>query len=313
MWPISLFFSFFMILGIFLMLSSLNWMSIWVGLELNLFGFLPLMLMPGVSSTAEASMKYFLVQAFGSGIFLSYSFFSYFFFSSFASLSYLFILVSLALKVGLSPFFSWFPHVMVNLSWSNCVILNTLQKIGPILLFSNFFSMNFLIMIMVASNAIFGATMGYLQSFIRSIMAYSSMVHLGWILSIGMISIYATLTYTLLYFILSSCIFIFAATISSDRWSIFTKMFILVCSLLSLGGLPPLTGFMMKMIGMVILLKSNLVILLSLMLLSSILSIIFYLNLLFFWSSSHKQTKLSVKMFEGIFLILTTFGLIAIA
>nr|YP_009489711.1 NADH dehydrogenase subunit 2 [Falcidens halanychi]AWH02138.1 NADH dehydrogenase subunit 2 [Falcidens halanychi] len=317
MWPIYFFFSFFMFLGIFFMIFSPSWVIIWIGLEMNLFGFLPLMVDMKENQTLEATMKYFLIQAFGSGMFLGGSFFSLIFLETWFSLSLtsnnyfpdILLFLAIAIKMGLAPFYIWLPSIMSSISWSNCVLLNTFQKIGPMLLFTKFFSFNTVSMVMISMSTLVGGVMGVIQTQIRTIMAYSSLVHLGWILALGMFSMYGMIQYMTIYFFLSSSIFLYCMKPNLSRFSLKSpKALILIISFLSLGGLPPMSGFFMKWVGMKILMSQTHLLLNLTLILGSVLSLFFYLNLLFSWISFYPKQKfptfdkkdLSMLCFSGL-------------
>nr|YP_003434442.1 NADH dehydrogenase subunit 2 [Chaetoderma nitidulum]ABM69286.1 NADH dehydrogenase subunit 2 [Chaetoderma nitidulum] len=312
MFPLQLFFSSFMILGTFLMLFSPNYVSIWVGLELNFFGFLPLMADMKETQTLEASMKYFLVQAFGSSIFLTGLFLLTY--SNFMNTNFNFphtlMILAISVKLGIAPFYFWLPSVMSGLSWKNCILLNTFQKFGPMLLFTHLFSWNSFILMMIITTSLIGGMMGMSQTQVRSILAYSSLVHMSWILSLGFYSLCYMLLYMFIYFILSSLVFMHSAKKNSIRISSTTpKKLSLLASLLSLGGMPPFTGFSMKLLGLQILISEASIMLTSMLVLSSLLSLYFYLNLLFSWMS---QTSLSTEILtktESVMIITMSFGL----
>ena len=68
--PYICLFSFTLILGSILALRGNHWIFIWIGLELNLISFIPLLTSSHVNQEAEAAMKYFIAQALGRGLLL---------------------------------------------------------------------------------------------------------------------------------------------------------------------------------------------------------------------------------------------------
>lgn len=320
MWPLHLFFSFFIFLGVFFIVFSPNWIRIWVGLELNLFGFIPIIANIKESQTLEASIKYFLIQAFGSGVFLVGSFLRFISLRKWFNLipltpnhfAYLFLLLAISIKMGLAPFYFWLPRVIRNLSWTNCILLNTLQKLGPILLFSKFFSFNKIRIIIFSLRALIGGAIGIAQTQIRTIIAYSSIVHLGWILTLGIIRIYSILQYILIYFILSSTIFLYCSSTNIRRLSLKSiKELILIFRFLSIGGLPPIRGFFIKWIGLKLLISQNLFIISFILITSSIFSLFFYLNLLFSAISYFpKKNYITLKKKDILIISISSLGLI---
>jgi NADH-ubiquinone oxidoreductase chain 2 len=55
--------------GTLIAVTSSTWLGIWVGLELNLLSFIPL-ISKSSKFSAEAALKYFLTQAFASSVLL---------------------------------------------------------------------------------------------------------------------------------------------------------------------------------------------------------------------------------------------------
>ena len=89
-----------------LVLSSNNWFIMWIGLELSMFGFIPLLSSNSLSS--EGIFKYFFIQAGASRMFLI-SFLLDFSFKHFI------IFFSMIIKLGLFPFYQWLPFVISSL------------------------------------------------------------------------------------------------------------------------------------------------------------------------------------------------------
>ncbi len=68
--PFSFGFGFLCFLGTFISVSSGDWLGVWFGLEINLLGFIPIMLQRVGRQSVERSVKYFVVQALGRGLLL---------------------------------------------------------------------------------------------------------------------------------------------------------------------------------------------------------------------------------------------------
>lgn len=120
----------------------------------------------------EALVKYFLVQVGGSSLFaLS-------FLLPFPSLCGLIFLLGIGIKLGLFPFYRWVPMVISSLSWVGCLFVRTFQKIAPLLVIcENYFvDSRFLLLLRVLGILVSGV-LGFNQSYMRSLMAYSSVRH----------------------------------------------------------------------------------------------------------------------------------------
>ena len=68
--PFSYGFGVLCFLGRMIRLSSRDWLGVWFGLEVNLLGFVPLVVQGIGNQSVERAIKYFVVQALGRGLFL---------------------------------------------------------------------------------------------------------------------------------------------------------------------------------------------------------------------------------------------------
>ena len=247
-----------LILGTVLALSSSSWLGCWVGLEINLLSFIPLINKKS-QFAAEAALKYFLVQALASAILLMSALLASWQINL-PSVDYgppinlrLIIGTALLLKIGAAPLHFWFPGVIEGLDWFNNLVLITWQKIAPFILLSYVISNNSMFFCVIALSVLFGAVGGLNQTSLRKLMAYSSINHLGWIIAALMFSS----SYWILYFstyalIRASIVLIFNHRNLSHTLQIYNLHnnkilnLLLFCNLLSLGGLPPFLGFLPK-------------------------------------------------------------------
>nr|YP_009749703.1 NADH dehydrogenase subunit 2 [Sinolapotamon patellifer]QII91837.1 NADH dehydrogenase subunit 2 [Sinolapotamon patellifer] len=285
----SLFF-FSLLLGIFISVSSTSWFGIWIGLELNMMSFIPLITIKMNFYFSESALKYFLIQALGSALFITSSCL----FLSFLQISSLLLLTSLLLKLGSAPFHFWFPQVMMGLNWPQAIILMTFQKI-PLMVIISYLSIysNLMKMIFLAAilSAMIGALGGLNNMQLRKIMAFSSINHMSWMLISISISDMFWILYFLFYSIISSTIMIFfnlfqVFTLSelikfSQKNTINTLLIPL--NLLSLGGLPPFAGFIPKWMMIQLLINNKLFIPLMFLLSSSLITLYFYIRITIFF------------------------------
>ena len=273
-----------LVLGIIISICSNSWFGAWIGLELNLLSFIPLILIKDNQYSSEAALKYFLIQALGSTILLisgviimiKLEIFS-------ASLS-----AALLLKAGSAPFHFWFPPTLEGMIWPQALILITIQKITPISLLS-YYVVEQISLISVAAiiSAVVGALGGLNQTLLRKLLAYSSINHIGWIISALLIRESTWLLYFIAYSVISlSVVILFYVTQMfhfnhlvnnlSNNPAIKICIFI---RLLSLGGLPPFTGFIPKWIVIQQLCSSQSLLLLSILLISSLFTLFYYLRI----------------------------------
>ena len=175
--------------------SANSWFGVWMGLEINLLSFIPLITIKNNLNNSEASLNYFLIQAFGSTvilfsiiiylIFINLNFFlklNNYLFNFLNFLPLLLISFTLMLKIGVAPFHFWFPNVIENISWLNNLILITWQKFAPLIIISYLVNLNILFIIFVIISTFIGAIGGLNQTSLRKLIAFSSINHMGWMI-----------------------------------------------------------------------------------------------------------------------------------
>nr|YP_010414558.1 NADH dehydrogenase subunit 2 [Distoleon nigricans]URT60724.1 NADH dehydrogenase subunit 2 [Distoleon nigricans] len=277
-----------LMMGSIISISSNSWLGAWMGLEINLLSFIPLLTNLKNLTTTESSLKYFIVQALASTtllfVVLMLCFNKNF---SYEYNNYLNIILNSALlmKMGAAPFHSWFPEVMEGLSWTMSFILMTWQKIAPMLLISYCLFYEFIFFTIILCILI-GSIGGFNQTNLRTLMAYSSINHLGWMLSSLFISLsywtiyflfYTLLSLSIIYMFNQFNIFYFSQIFSSMNNNPIMK-FSMFCNFLSLGGLPPFTGFLPKWI-IIQNLSSTYMGLVTIMVVLTLITLFFYIRL----------------------------------
>nr|ADA58183.1 NADH dehydrogenase subunit 2 [Buteogallus aequinoctialis] len=282
-------------LGTTITISSTHWMMAWTGLELNTLAIIPFISKSHHPRAIEATIKYFLVQATASTLLL---------FSSMTNAwstgqwditqlthptSSLLLTVAIAMKLGLVPFHFWFPEVLQGSSLTTALLLSTLMKFPPaILLFLTTHSLNptLLTTLAIASVAL-GGWMGLNQTQLRKILAFSSITHLGWMtaviiynpnLAILTFYLYA-LTTTTVFLTLHSTKALKLTTLMTSWTKSPTLNATLMLVLLSLAGLPPLTGFLPKWLIIQELTKQETATTATILATLSLLGLFFYLRL----------------------------------
>nr|QEF30129.1 NADH dehydrogenase subunit 2 [Eucidaris tribuloides] len=293
----SLFLALSIVLGTFIVVSSENWFIIWTGLELSTLALIPLLCANFTPRNVEAAIKYFLIQAISAALILNSALINAWFFGSWSILSptnevsTISLSIALAFKLGLAPCHFWFPDVLQGLPFIQGLIISTWQKIAPLILlfsFSSLVNSNLLILAGIIS-VIIGGWGGLNQTQIRKILAFSSIGHMGWIVITSFYSINIALIMLFLYLLINTTMFLLV-----EHLNIFTlghlnvatyispkAPALIIVTILSLGGLPPLTGFMIKFLSLTILVNENFILLSSLLILGSLLSLFFYLRIAF--------------------------------
>nr|AAC27599.1 NADH dehydrogenase subunit II [Anolis paternus] len=281
--------------GTIITMTSYHWLMAWVGLEMNTLAIIPIISTTHHPRATEASTKYFLTQAAASALILFSSMTNAWHTGSWDITQMLFtpsntmLTMALAMKLGLAPLHFWLPEVIQGSTTLTAFIITTWQKLAPmslIFLTMNSMSTTILLLMGVLSSLV-GGWGGLNQTQTRKIMAYSSIAHLGWMATISSIMTNILILNLTIYLIMTTSMF-FSLIISKSKtiqntaetWTFSPMLTIMMMlSLLSLGGLPPLTGFMPKWLVMEELILQNFNLPAILMAMSSLLSLFFYLRI----------------------------------
>nr|AAL10095.1 NADH dehydrogenase subunit 2 [Varanus niloticus] len=284
-----------MIFGTILTMTSHHWMLAWLGLELNTLGIIPIISKTHHPRATEASTKYFLIQAATSSLILFSGISNACLHGTWditqlsSNLAKTTLTTALATKLGLAPVHFWLPEVLQGVPVLSAIIIITWQKIAPMTLFimtSNLIPTPITLTIGLTSTIV-GGLAGLNQTQLRKVMAFSSIAHLGWMTIIITIAPNLTLFNLTLYMTMTSSTMLIMhntlsktlqnTTLINSHSPLTTSLFLL--SLLSLGGLPPLSGFSPKWLILQELTSYNLILLATLMAITTLLSLMFYLRI----------------------------------
>nr|YP_004891276.1 NADH dehydrogenase subunit 2 [Apodemus peninsulae]AEO31541.1 NADH dehydrogenase subunit 2 [Apodemus peninsulae] len=311
--PITLIIIYLTILmGPVITMSSTNLLLMWVGLELSLLAIIPLLINKKNPRSTEAATKYFVTQATASmiillAIILNYKQLGLWVFQQQTNPLLLNItLIALSMKLGLAPFHFWLPEVTQGIQLHTGLILLTWQKIAPLsMLIQNYYLLDHTIIMIFSILSIFiGAWGGLNQTQMRKIMAYSSIAHMGWMLAILPFNPTMTLLNLMIYIILTIPMFLvlmFNSSTTMNSISLMwnktpTTLIMIPLILLSLGGLPPLTGFLPKWAIITELLKNNCLIMTTMMAMMALLNLFFYTRLIYSTTLTMFPTNNNSKM-----------------
>lgn len=338
----------FAILGLFLLCSANDLITAYLAIELQSLSFYVLAAFKKNSTySVESGLKYFILGAFSSGLFLFGSSFIYgvsgsvnfedlqdlifcggnvpnvkelnmIIYNNLNLVGLMFIYISLFFKLALAPFHLWSPDVYEGSPSSSTLLFAIVPKISIFVLlsrlsyyvFPTFIStwQEYVTIIAVAS-VIIGSVVGLEQRKFKSLLAYSSISHMGYLLisfSAGSIEGFQMLfCYLIIYMGSGLCI-----------WSIFILIrlkttynqkqnkdlgdlillsksnsmlaIILTTALFSIAGLPPIIGFIVKLSIFLVAIEQSLYIIALISIVFSVVSTFFYLRIvkiLFFESS----------------------------
>nr|AAX97686.1 NADH dehydrogenase subunit 2 [Necturus lewisi] len=282
-------------IGTVITFISNHWFLAWMGLEMNTLAIIPLMSKTHHPRATEATTKYFLIQASASALVL---------FSAMTNawltgnwmitgidnwLSAALLTIALAMKLGVAPFHLWLPDILQGLDLLTGLILSTWQKLAPMILMiqiNHELNVNLLI-IMAIMSILIGGWGGLNQIQLRKILAFSSIAHLGWMMLIMLFLPNLALFNLIIYLFMTTSMFMMLIMLKatninklSTSWTKNpTLAAIMLLTLMSLGGLPPMSGFVPKMLIMMELINQNMTTIATTAAISSMLSLFFYLRL----------------------------------
>nr|BBE15849.1 NADH dehydrogenase subunit 2 [Eumeta variegata] len=299
----KMFFYFILLFSTMISICSNSWLGCWIGLEINLLSFITIIYKPNNLLLSETCLKYFLIQVIASMNFIFFILMNLTLINNFMYNNFLEIMInsSLLMKMGAVPFHFWFPIIMESLSWMNCFILMTWQKIAPIIILSYFYNFKYLIFIMIIS-ALISAIGGLNQTSLRKLMAFSSINHLSWMIMSMLISENMWIFYFFMYSFLTilMCLMFYCLNSSFinqlfyNNLNNYTKL-ILIINLLSLGGLPPFLGFLPKWIIINFMILNKNYFLTLILIMSSLIMLIFYIRITY---SSFMFNYFKMKFFN---------------
>jgi len=218
----------------------------------------------------------------------------------------IFITASLCFKFGAAPFHMWVPDIYQGSLISTTVLLSTLPKVAVFVVFLKLYFIPFLVIKFIWSDIlifvgmlsiIIGSLYALTQENIKRLLAYSAISNIGFIiLSIGLVTInglQASLYYTVVYSLTALASFGVITHITTNSHGIenikdmaglskthpYFAILILI-TMLSSAGIPPLIGFHAKLIVIKSLIDSSLIILSMIVVLMTVISAYYYLRII---------------------------------
>ncbi len=216
-----------------------------------------------------------------------------------------FILVSLSLKVSAAPFHMWTPDVYEGAPTIITSFLSVVPKIAVFAVIIRFLVFPFgeisvdwgkIILILSITSMIIGSLGAINQTDIKRLMAYSTINHVGFIL-IGLVAgtedgIIAICIYLILYLLMNIGVFVIILNLKRDGINVsmikdlsgyFSNNQFMACCMaifmFSMAGIPPLSGFLGKLIVLNVAIDNNLYFLAITGVLSSVIAAFYYLRI----------------------------------
>nr|YP_010936677.1 NADH dehydrogenase subunit 2 [Nesidiocoris poppiusi]WKW91647.1 NADH dehydrogenase subunit 2 [Nesidiocoris poppiusi] len=274
-----------LVMSTLLVMSSNNWISMWMGLEMNLMSFIPTIFESKNNKISQSCMMYFMAQSMGSITFLATILMKKYVENMDSSFIYNVIMVSMAIKLGAPPFHLWLLMMMEKISWLNCLLMMTWQKLAPMYIMS-IVAQETMTQLLVIMSSMTGAIMAINQTSTRSIMAYSTMTHMSWMFISMKTSDKMWLTYfcmytlmvtfTTMYFMHMNVLYVSQASIFSMKLS---EKINFILMMMSMGGLPPFFGFLPKWIIISEMIESKEMFIMMFVLFMNLIPLFYYIRL----------------------------------
>nr|YP_009040869.1 NADH dehydrogenase subunit 2 [Telamonia vlijmi]AIB04190.1 NADH dehydrogenase subunit 2 [Telamonia vlijmi] len=243
--PSVFFFGFLYLMSFLLVISSEDWFLIWVGLEINMMTFLIMVYRRWSMKVIEVCMKYFFIQSLGSAFLIGILYLGW---SMVGGLSFMI----LSYKIGAGPFFYWFPNMCSGLDWGSCFMLMLFQKMLPLCLI--FMFVHWVMWIVMLISLMVGIMGSFNQNNVKELLGYSSIHHLGWILIISISKNLMWFIYLIVYgMVMLGVLINFYKNKIVNFFMMYkckNKMWLIV-GMLSMAGMPPLLGFLLKWMALI--------------------------------------------------------------
>ena len=250
----------------------------------------------------------------------------------------IFITASLCFKFGAAPFHMWVPDIYQGSLISTTILLSTLPKIAVFIVFLKLYFIPFIILKEVWSDIlifvgmlsiVIGSLFALTQENIKRLLAYSAISNIGFIiLSLGLISvdgIHASLYYTVVYSLTALASFGIITHITSNSNGIekITDLaglskthpyfaFLILITMLSSAGIPPLIGFHAKLMVIKALIGSSYIILSIIVVIMTVVSAYYYLKVIKTIYFDNREDLISTYSNSSVVLSINVLSLIAL-
>lgn len=198
--------SLFSLLGMMLLISASDFLTMFLGLELLVLPLYAMIVMVKKQPTySEAALKYFVIGSLGAGLLLYGISLVYGATGSFAfnavtnvstepyilKLGVILVIIGIALEFGAVPFHMWLPDVYEGSPTVVTMVIGTLPKIAIFCIAYRVFSLAFpnltanwqqLLMILAVFSIAIGNVAAIAQTNLKRMLAYSTIGHIGFIL-----------------------------------------------------------------------------------------------------------------------------------
>ncbi|MBS1688029.1 MAG: NADH-quinone oxidoreductase subunit N [Bacteroidetes bacterium] len=274
----------FILCGLYILSSYSNMLMLFIGIEILS---IPQYILAGSDKknlkSSEASLKYFLMGAFSTGILLmgitllygatgSFSVMSFSFLQAdtlnpLALSGIIFIIIALGFKVSAAPMHMWTPDVYDGSPTAFTAFMATIAKAAAFIAFLKLFSGSFgsissrwtiVLSVVTAATLLIGNVTAVFQQSVKRMLAYSSIAQAGFmlfaILAVNAVAWQGIIIYAIAYSVATIGIFTVLMKLKDYTYDGFNGLakkepllaFVTTIFLFSLAGIPLTGGFMAK-------------------------------------------------------------------
>ena len=333
----------FAILGSFVLISSDNFLTAFIGLELQS---LSLYLMAAFNTknlnSNEAGIKYFSLGALSSGFLLfgismiyfdtaSFTFQNLANFSTISEVGLALVLIALFFKVSAAPFHIWTPDVYEGSPTISTLFFASLPKFASLIFLFRIYhelniskidSLNYIFQLVCAISLLVGVYGAITQKVIKRLLAFSSINHIGFILLAIMSYQYMSegtiFFYLIIYLVTIFGVFSVILNLRTSEGEITlltglnglkassrSKAISMLVFLFSLAGIPPFAGFFAKFFILSASINEGLYLLSVIAVISSVIAAFYYLSVIknMFFNESENDLLLDNSKFSSFIFI----------
>nr|QPM99850.1 NADH dehydrogenase subunit 2 [Haemaphysalis flava] len=299
---------------ILISISSNHWFIYWIMMEMNMMMFIPIMKYNKLEN-CNSMISYFIVQSFSSILFFMSSsmiYMNYFYFMA------ILINISVLIKLGMIPFHFWLISISEVLDYNSFLLILTIQKIIPLFIL---FKMKTKISLFISILSLMMSSIMILNlKMLKKILIFTSISHLSWMIVLMFILSNFWISYMIIYFLMINSIVNFLKKnmimslngLISNKISVNEKISIII-SMMSLGGMPPLLGFVIKFIAIKLIIKYSMI-LMMILIMSSLINIFIYIRMIMPVLLTFNKTnfsfnflKVKINSFFKLLILLTLF------
>ena len=229
---------------ILISVSRIRIFSLWLGIEINIIGFI-LTIYSEDGSNSASVVEYFLVQSFSTLILIiGINLISR---GGESKIGILLASIALLVKSRLPPAHWWFVKIFYFLSKENILLLRTIQKIIPFFVFDKIAAWEILFLV-IAFSVIVAILVLALHRML-GVLRHSSVMASVWSFIVcphWELVLFFLLRYGLAILIILSQVNLKFISVRNINFSYTGKIFVVV-GILSLSGFPPMLGFLAKL------------------------------------------------------------------